>query len=58
MEESVRTGRPFDHEHRIVRSDGEVRTLHVRAQPMAGSDGLVVGLRGIGQDITSRRPPS
>ncbi len=54
MEESVRSSRAFDHEHRIVRADGEERTLHVRAQPMAGSDGLVVGLRGIGQDITDR----
>ena len=55
MEESVSSGRSFDHEYRIVRPDGDERLVHVRAQPMIGSDGAVVGLRGIGQDVTGRR---
>ena len=55
MEESVSSGRSFDHEYRIVRPDGDERLVHVRAQPMIGSDGGVVGLRGIGQDVSGRR---
>ena len=54
MEDSVDGRRPLNHEHRIVRPDGEERLVHVRAQPMFGSDGLVIGLRGIGQDVTDR----
>ena len=55
MAESVESGRAFDQEYRIVRPSDEVRVIHARAQPMIGSDGAVVGLRGIGQDITARR---
>lgn len=52
MEESVRAQRGLNLEHRIIRPAGDERVVHVRAQPMVGSDGLVVGLRGIGQDVT------
>jgi len=55
MEDSVALGRAFDHEYRIIRPHGEERTVHVRGQPMIGSDGAVMGLRGIGQDVTHRR---
>jgi PAS domain-containing protein len=58
MEMSVGSGRAFELEYRIVRPNDEVRVLHARAQPMIGSDGAVVGLRGIGQDITDRRQPT
>jgi PAS domain S-box-containing protein len=58
MEMSVRSGRAFEIEYRIVRPNDEVRVVHARAQPMIGSDGAVVGLRGIGQDITDRRQPT
>ena len=54
MEDSVNGRRALNREHRIVRPDGEERRVHVRAQPMSGSDGLVVGLRGIGQDVTDK----
>lgn len=52
MEESVAEGRTFEGEYRIVGADHDLRVLHVRAQPTYGSDGSVVGLRGIGQDVT------
>lgn len=52
MEEAVASRRPFDDEYRVVRPDGEVRRVHSRAQPTMGSGGVVVGLRGIGQDVT------
>jgi two-component system, cell cycle sensor histidine kinase and response regulator CckA len=52
MEASVDSGRTFESEYRVVRSDGSVRMLHVRAQPTIGSTGAAVGLRGVGQDLT------
>lgn len=58
MERSVASGRPFHNEYRIVRPDGQVRVLRVRAQPTVGSAGTAVGLRGIGQDVTERDEPS
>jgi PAS domain S-box-containing protein len=54
MEGSVESGRPFESEYRVVRPDHQVRVLHVRAQPILGSAGTAVGLRGIGQDVTDR----
>jgi PAS domain S-box-containing protein len=55
IEESVVTGRPFEDEYRIVRPDREIRIVHARAEPTVGSAGSVLGLRGIGQDVTDRR---
>ena len=50
-----RSGRPFEDEYRIVRPDGEERWIYVRAEPTLSSAGVVVGLRGIGQDVSDRR---
>ena len=58
MKDSVARGRPFECECRILRSDGTSRLLKVRAHPSVGSDGSVVGLRGIGQDVTGLTGPS
>jgi len=55
LEESVATGRPFEDEYRVVRPDSQIRRVHARAQPTTGSAGEVLGLRGIGQDVTDRR---
>jgi PAS domain S-box-containing protein len=52
MEASAASGQPFEDEYRIVRPDGGVRDVRVRAQPQLSSAGTVVGLRGIGQDLT------
>ncbi len=54
MEESVALGRAFEDEYRIIGADRDVRVVHVRAQPTYGSDRTVIGLRGIGQDVTER----
>jgi PAS domain S-box-containing protein len=54
MEKSVESGRPFESEYRVIRPDHQVRVLQVRAQPVIGSAGTAVGLRGIGQDVTER----
>jgi PAS domain S-box-containing protein len=55
IEESVGTSRPFEDEYRVVRPDHEIRIVHARAEPTVGSAGTVLGLRGIGQDVTDRR---
>jgi len=53
MVQSVESGRTFSGEYRVIRPDGEVHVVQVRAQPTLGSTGKAVGLRGIGQDVTS-----
>jgi PAS domain S-box-containing protein len=55
MESSLADRRVFDAEYRVVRPDGEVRLVHVRAQPTVGSAGTALGLRGIGQDVSEVR---
>lgn len=55
IEHAVATGRPFEDEYRVVRPDDEIRIVHARAQPTVGSAGDVLGLRGIGQDVTDQR---
>ena len=58
MEDAVQSGRPFEQEYRIVRPDGEERRIYLRAEPTLSSAGVVVGLRGIGQDLTDGRDQS
>ena len=48
-------GRPFAFEHRIVRADGEVRTLSARGRPLADANGRVIRLAGTGQDISDQK---
>jgi PAS domain S-box-containing protein len=54
MRDSVESGRRFEQEYRVVRPDGDIRWLYASATPTVGSAGTVVGLRGIGQDLTDR----
>jgi PAS domain S-box-containing protein len=56
MEKSVRTGRPFEDEYQVLIDDDDTRLVRVRAQPAFGSDGVAVGLRGLGQDVTEQEP--
>lgn len=55
LTEAVASGHPFEDEYRIIRPGGEMRWVYARAEPTVGSAGDVVGLRGISQDVTSRR---
>ena len=57
MKQSVRGSTPLDLEYRIVNADDKLRVIRVVATPTVGSDGMVVGLRGIGQDVTNRSGP-
>lgn len=42
-------------EHRIVRPDGAVRTLHTDGKVLLDKDGQPIALKGIGQDITENK---
>jgi len=55
MVAAVASGRPFEHEYRILRPDGGERTLYLRGEPAMSSSGAVIGLRGIAQDVTDGR---
>jgi PAS domain S-box-containing protein len=55
LTEAVASGRPFEDEYRVIQPGGEHRWVYARAEPTVGSAGDVVGLRGIGQDVTDRR---
>ena len=61
LREAMRTaagsGQPFEHEYRIVRPDGTERRLYLRAEAALSSAGVVVGLGGIGQDLTDVLSP-
>ena len=46
---------PFRFEHRIVRTDGTVRTVMARGEGVVGEDGQVERFIGTEQDITERR---
>lgn len=45
----------FGFEHRIVRQDGEVRTLYGKGQVILNEAGDVIRMVGTGQDITERK---
>ncbi|HEV2895446.1 MAG TPA: ATP-binding protein [Actinomycetota bacterium] len=46
---------PYAHEHRMVASDGSIRTYLARGEGMVDEDGRVVRFIGTDQDITERR---
>jgi PAS domain S-box-containing protein len=57
MKRSVQESRPLDLEYRIVQCDDKLRVIRVVATPTVGSDGMVVGLRGIGHEVTDKTDP-
>jgi len=54
-QQALADGEPFDYEHRIVRPDGEVRTLRGTARVDRDEQGRAVRLLGTAQDITEHR---
>jgi PAS domain S-box-containing protein len=52
LERAVATGRAADIDYDVLRPDGVRRRLSSRAEPAIGISGEVVGLRGIGRDVT------
>lgn len=55
VETAYDTHRPFDFEHRIIRPDDTVRTLHGRGKVVIDKTGRPVRMVGTGQDITARK---
>jgi len=55
IEEALGTGEPFTFDHRIVRSDDEVRHLRCRGEVMRGDDGRPSRMVGTALDVTERR---
>jgi PAS domain S-box-containing protein len=49
---AVSQGRPFETEYDIVRRSGETRHIYARAEPTAGANRAVTGLRGIVRDVS------
>lgn len=47
--------RPIAFDHRIVRPDGTIRTLHARGEVNLDATGQLVAMEGTGQDITERK---
>jgi PAS domain S-box-containing protein len=52
---AVRTGEPYDVEHRIRLADGSYRWMRSRAVPRRGADGRIVRWYGSTEDIHERR---
>ena len=55
IEKALRGHKPFDFEHRIVRTDGEVRTLRSRGEVVTDKSGQAAKMYGIAEDITERK---
>src|SRR4029453_16654636 len=55
IDAALKDAKPFVVEHRIVRPDAEIRTVHARARVLTGRDGQPVRLVGTGQDITDQK---
>ncbi len=49
---ALSTGEPFQLQHRVVRTDHEIRVLRTRGTIECGEDGKPVQILGISQDIT------
>jgi PAS domain S-box-containing protein len=48
-------GRAFTFEHRIVRTDGQIRVLYAAGRVVTDADGRPTRMSGIGHDITERK---
>jgi signal transduction histidine kinase len=54
VQASLLSRKPFDYYHRLIRSDGSVRTLHARGRAIYDRDGNPIRMVGTGQDVTER----
>lgn len=55
IEESIRTGVPFNMDYRFIRKDGMMRIIHAQAELICDDTGTQMILSGTGQDITERK---
>ncbi|MDX6668375.1 MAG: hypothetical protein QOK04_1755, partial [Solirubrobacteraceae bacterium] len=54
-EEAAASGEAFSSEWRLLRPDGEMRTIRTHAEVDVGSDGAPVRMRATAQDVTERK---
>ncbi|MFO1534411.1 MAG: PAS domain S-box protein [Thermoplasmatota archaeon] len=55
LREVTAVGRPFSLDHRIVRPDGTVRSVHSQGRAFLGPDGRVLRVSGTAHDVTERQ---
>lgn len=55
IQQAMVNGLPYENEYRIVRKDGQVRTLFSQAKPVRDANGKVIRLTGVAQDVTERK---
>ncbi|MEV6420882.1 SpoIIE family protein phosphatase [Streptomyces sp. NPDC051662] len=48
-------GKPMDGEFRVVRADGQVRTLHMMGEPILDTDGCTASMWAVMRDISALR---
>lgn len=58
IEEAFKNRAPFEFDHRIVRPDGTIRTLHAMGRVFSDGNGNVIRMSGVGHDITKERAAS
>lgn len=52
---SLKNKQPYDIEFRLVKSDGDIRVIHSRADMAADSQGAAVKMMGMALDVTERK---
>ncbi len=55
LDAALGSGELFQQEYRIQRPDRSLRWVYATAYPVRNGSGDIIGLRGIGQDVTPRR---
>ncbi len=55
LNESLKTFRPYDLEHRIIRSNDEIRYIHTRSSILQDDEGKPSKMYGVTEDITERK---
>ena len=55
IHQAIANHRPFQCDNRIIRPDGEIRTLHVQGRVVLGENEEVIRFVGTTQDITDRQ---
>lgn len=55
IQTTLRTRAVLNHDYRIIRRDGQIRWLHLRARVTVNAEQAVAGIEGTCQDITERK---
>jgi len=55
LNKSIKTFRAYDLEHRINRSNGEIRYIHARGRVLLDDEGKSAKMYGVAEDITERK---